>query len=392
VSEQRLVAVEETPPTGRRRLRPPTDEDVRAMEFARRSLASRKGRLRLPEGEVQVGHHDERPASYGISRYDQLFTPRQLLIMGAARAWVAGRDLPRPVKEALDLALSNSLATNNRLCGYATDYGRLSALFSVRGYSLPALAVELNPLHPTGGRGTIAACIARVARAATEDPVRCYTWDTVRKQTTAVELDLTTGGVQASVACRSAATHPAEMSAPDIDICVFDPPYYDYIAYDELSAFYRAWQGRSELAGAPLLPGEGNGAEPFGSYFGRCLKAIMTRLRPDRPLAFTYHATNPDAWDAIGDAIDAADLSVTALWPVRSDAHMGHHSHAGNNEWDLVIVGRRGGETHPCTPPFTVEQWIAQVKPLRVSEADRLNMTLAHQMVAPRFARVRRRR
>ena len=49
----------------------------------------------------------------------------------------------------------------DRLCGYATDYGRLSPLFSVRGYSLPALAVELNPLNLKSGRGTIAACIER---------------------------------------------------------------------------------------------------------------------------------------------------------------------------------------------------------------------------------------
>jgi putative DNA methylase len=390
VAEQRLVAVEETPADGRRRLRQPTRADLEALESARRFLSSRRRRLHLPTGEVQVGHHDDRPASYGITNYEQLFTPRQLLVLGSAWTWVSECDWPKSVTRALEMALSNALATNNRLCGYATDYGRLSALFAVRGYSLPALAVELNPLHPTGGRGTIAACIARIERAAGRGPVRRYTWDPSKQRAVAVDLDLTSTGVDAEVACRSADAFPASETPPDIDLCVFDPPYYDYIAYDELSAFYRAWQEDAHLAGPPLLPGKGNGAEPFGVYLGRCMRAIVARLQAGRPVAFTYHSTNPEAWDAIGEAIDAADLRVTAIWPVRSDGHMGIHSHDGNSEWDLVIVCRRWGETEPREPLFTVDQWIKDVKPLRVSDADRKNMTLAYNMVASRFARLRR--
>jgi putative DNA methylase len=390
VAEQRLVAVEETPTNERRRLRSPAEKDLEALESARRSLANRRERLHLPDGDVQVGHHDDRPVSYGVTRYEQLFTPRQLLVLGSALAWVSDCDWPEPVRRALGMAVSNALATNNRLCGYAIDYGRLSALFSVRGYSLPALAVELNPLHPTGGRGTIAACIARIERAAGRAPVRRYTWDASKQRAMAIDFDFTTADVDTALACRSADEFPPTDTPPNVDICVFDPPYYDYIAYDELSAFYRAWQDGAELAGPPLLPGKGNGAEPFGAYLGRCMQAIVAQLRPGRPIAFTYHSTNRDAWDAIGEAIDAAELRVTAIWPVRSDGHMGHHSHEGNSEWDLVIVCRRHGETEPRMPDFTVDQWIQAVNPLRVSDADRNNMTLAYNMVASRFARLRR--
>lgn len=390
VAKQRLIAVEETPTGGRRRLRPPTGEDLEALESARRSLSGRCKRVHLPSGDVQVGHHDDRPASYGITRYEQLFTPRQILVIGSAWIWLSECDWPKPVTRALEMALSNALATNNRLCGYATDYGRLSALFSVRGYSLPALAVELNPLHLNGGRGTIAACVERIERAAGRAPVRRYTWEPSKQRTVAVDLDVTTAGIHAMLACRSADAFPPPEALPDVDICVFDPPYYDYIAYDELSAFYRSWREDSQLAGPPLLPGKGNGAEPFGAYLGRCMQAIVARLREGRPMAFTYHSTNPDAWDAIGEAIDAANLRVTAIWPVRSDGHMGHHSHDGNSEWDLIIVCRRCSETEPCEPLFTVDRWIEDVKPLRVSSADRNNLTLAYNMVASRFARLRR--
>ena len=196
VAEQRLVAVEETPPDGRRRLRAPTSEDLKAQQRALRSLSSQRKRLHLPTGAVQVGHHDDRPISYGITRYDELFTPRQLLVLGSAWRWISERDWPEPVTFVLEMALSNALATNNRLCGYATDYGRLSALFAVRGYSLPALAVELNPLHPTGGRGTIAACLARVERAAGATRVRRYTWHAAKQRAVPAHLDPHNGGRQ----------------------------------------------------------------------------------------------------------------------------------------------------------------------------------------------------
>lgn len=390
VAEQRLVAVEETPTDGRRRLRSPRPEDLKALELARRVLSRYHGHLHLPDGEVQVSQRDGRPVSYGIMRYEQLFTPRQLLILGAAWSWISERNLPESVARALQMAVSNALATNNRLCGYAADYGRLSALFSVRGYSLPALAVELNPLHPTGGRGTIAACIARIERAAEQTPVRRYTWDIQKQQPVAVNFDIAVAGVDATVACRSADVSPPVNAQPDVDICIFDPPYYDYIAYDELSAFYRAWHNNAQLAGIPLRPGESNDVESFGAYLGRCMQAIVARLRMGRPIAFTYHSTNRDAWDAIGEAIDAADLRVTAIWPVRSDGHMGHHSHEGNCEWDLVVVCRRSEEIEPCKPSFTVDQWVEDVKPLCVSDADQMNMTLAYNVVASRFSRLRR--
>ena len=338
---------------------------------------------------MQVGHHDDRPLSYGITRYEELFTPRQLLVLGSAWRWLSEREWPAPVTRALEMALSNALATNNRLSGYAMDYGRLSALFAVRGYSLPALAVELNPLHPTGGRGTIAACITRIERAAATSRVRRYAWHHRQRRALPVDLDLTTTGVEAALACRSADVVPAQQPGTDSDLCIFDPPYYDYIAYDELSAFYRAWQRDSQLAGPPLLPGKGNGAEPFGRYLGRCMKAIVARVRPGGPIAFTYHSTNPDAWDAIGEAIDAASLRITAVWPVRSDGHMGPHSHDGSSEWDLVMVCRRRAETEPREPQFAVDQWITDVKPLRVSAADRNNMSLARAMAARRFGRLR---
>ena len=165
-----------------------------------------------------------------------LRSPRQLLVLGAAHAWLDQRiDLAPGVNRAVRLALSNALTTNNRLCSYATDYGRLAALFSVRGYSLPVLPVELNPLHESGGRGTIRQCLNRVARSATSS-VRRSVWNVATSNAEARVLELPPAPGAIDLRCASAAdTQPTAT----IDLLVFDPPYYDYIVYDELAELFR---------------------------------------------------------------------------------------------------------------------------------------------------------
>lgn len=136
----------------------------------------------------------------------------------------------------------------------------------------------------------------------------------------------------------------AEISEPrqrDTDICLFDPPYFDYIAYSELSEFYRAWLNQIRLGGKPLLPDKKAPTRSYARTLARCLKSALRRLKYARPLAFTFHSADPAAWEAIGSALDRAQLLITAMWPVRNDAHMGHHAKEANCEWDLVKRSRK---------------------------------------------------
>ncbi len=385
VAPRRLIAVEETRPDSRRELRGPTDTDLVALTRADEQAADTANRM-VPEGQLSLSRRDDRPLSYGIDTPAKLFTNRQLVVLGTAMAWLRDTDLEPGARRALTLALSNCLATNNKLCSYATDYGRLSSLFSVRGYPLPALSVELNPLHQAGGRGTLRGCIERVARSS-DSEVRRHIWSVDLGKPLAQRLTFPTSG-PAEISCTPAETPAA--AAPDdplIDLCLFDPPYFDYIAYSELSEFYRAWLDTGGPSGPPLLPRGEDPAERFGLDLGACLRALLPRLAPGRPLAFTYHSANPQAWSAIGVALDDAKLAVTALWPVRSDGHMGHHSHPGNCEWDLVVVCRPIDDTEPAVLSASADTWERAVAPLSIGAADRTSLSLAIATCAERFAR-----
>jgi len=369
---RRIVAVEVTRAGRRRRLREPTKEDVAIVDLALEMWQVERDALPRPVGDIVRPRHDERPMSYGIRTYEQLFTPRQLLVLGHAFKWVQAQPFSADLLSSLELAISNSLTTNNRLCGYARDYGRLSALFSIRGYSLPSMAIELNPLHPDGGRGTLEACIERMARSAARR-VRRYTWSSRNREVEPIDLTFEPTG-RVVVAQHNAMEQAPGEAVSWADLAVFDPPYFNFIAYEELSQFHRVWLGAPNLMGAPLLPQPGDPVTSFAEGLAKAFEGVLRRLKSGKPLAFTYHSADPNAWKAIGLALDKAQLRVTAIWPVRSDAHMGHHSHPGNCEWDLVLICRPMRDTLPTELSATVSSWVSLVAPLEIEEADRLTV------------------
>lgn len=383
-SPRKVIAVEETCSDAYRRIRKVNAEDLHLTARACAYLSRHRKELSIPTEPLCTDRHDSRPLSYGIRTPEQFFTERQLLVFGTAFRWIETADLSATVRRALRLGVSNALTNNNRLCGYATDYGRLAPLFSVRSYSLPALSVELNPLHRTAGRGTLYRLLARLSDDTTT--VRRHIWSATRRRATPVLTTYTPLRHPDAVECTSATEPPPEI-APRIDICVFDPPYFDYIAYSELSEFYRVWLGRSQLGGRPLMPSKASPVASFSTILSASLRSVLQRLRPGAPIAFTYHAASQDAWTAVGDALGSAGLTVTALWPLRNDGHTGHHTTAGNCEWDVVVVARASSYCEPATMTATVSSWLWDMKPFTTKRIDKKNFGYAIEMAAARFGR-----
>ena len=378
---RRLIAVERTPTGGRRKLVAPGTQDLAAIDLASELLENPPVPLRLPTVEFDAIRRDPRPRSFGIVAVRDLFTPRQLLVLGAAHAWIESQHMSDSAERAIRLALSNALLTNNRLCSYATDYGRLSPLFSIRGYSVPALPVELNPLHSSGGRGTIHQCLNRVLRS-TGTTTRRSTWNVDKNTIEARLFELPRRAPQVDVRCSSAAETPISHS---IDLLVFDPPYYDYIIYDELAEAFRAWNPSHEISGETLQSASSSESGDFGRRFADCLRPAIAARNNRYPVVFTYHSSKSAAWEEIGLALDQLELRITAMWPVRSDGHMGHHSRPGNCEWDVVVVCRPSQETRPTSLPDATAFWKPHFGDLGVGNADLTSFDLAYRMASSRF-------
>ena len=348
---RRLLALEETCDGVPRRFRKPTPSDLSFLGIASQYLEEHIDEIDVPDYEFRRDRVDARPISYGVHDLRQLFTDRQIAVFGHAFRWVKeNTDPDHRVNRALRLALSNALATNNRLCSYARDYGRLAPLFSLRSYALPAMPVELNPFHVSAGRGTLKRNFDRVQRSSAK-LVRRHTWDVASGKVRRFDADYSTGIREVDMECKPAHAIERSLHTPQ-DICVFDPPYFDFIAYSELSEFYRGWWAEHELGGAPLTPDKDDPVGSFGNALAGELKPMVGALHVGSPLAFSYHSAASQAWEAIAVALDDLDLIVTALWPVKTDSHMGLHTDDGNCEWDLIVVCRKRSECEISTLPM----------------------------------------
>ena len=204
------------PATSRtRRIRAPRKTDLLALAEAEEYVVQHKNSLELPNHILATDRIDRRPVSYGLIRVTDLFTARQLALFGTAFSWINSTSTTAEVRCASRLALSNALTTNNRLCSYATDYGRLAPLFSVRSYSLPWLAVELNPLHPTGGRGTLARISRRAARSVTSR-ARRHVWSLEGNKPVAQEFAFPRFTAEPDVRCMSATEPLVDLSPVNV--------------------------------------------------------------------------------------------------------------------------------------------------------------------------------
>ncbi len=127
-------------------------------------------------------------------------------------------------RDALAVAFSDHLTTNNMLCAYAGGWRRLSLLFSVRAYRHIARPVEINPWLQKSGRGTYPNAVRAVVRAsrALKDPREPSPRGFLKRI-----KDAPRGATD--IVCGDA-RRMAHIPTASVDLVLTDPPYFDYIA------------------------------------------------------------------------------------------------------------------------------------------------------------------
>jgi putative DNA methylase len=388
----RLFAVEAiSPPTGTRTVPLAQRRYLTASEMDQRVFAQARGALQqrrshngevawLPLAEIpRTGRADNRLLDYGYRHYTDLFNDRQLLHLSLL-AEAIGR-LRGPERELCALAYSNHLTTNCMQTAYAFGWRRLTPLFSVRAFRHIPRPVELNPWSVGTGRGTYPNALRRVGQA-------------IRYARNPQEL--TSGGFCATPS-RPPAIAPrvlhadarrlAAIPAASVDLVLTDPPYFDNIAYSELSDFFAPWLamlGAIETDGPDARAGDlaatsrqpGNG-ERFGVELGACFVEVNRVLRPAGRLVFTFQHSTSAAWLALAHAVAVARLAPVQVLPLLGDGTVGLHVHEGASIWDAVLVFKKVGEAQYQRRPFLrganhIEAALAHAAAWEARLADRL--------------------
>ena len=335
---QRLMAVVVAPPRSRVYLEPTADIEETAHEARP---------VGLPSGELPKKALGFRIQEYGMTRWSELFTPRQSLSLTTLSnlttdlrerirkdARLAGlQDSGRRLNDGGDdvSAYADALATimalcidkfadyNNTICTWNPTNQNIGHLFTKQSIQMGWDFPEISPL--CGGLSFDSVC-AGVAKAIKTLPA----------------------SVPATAAQQDCATLD---TAHQWSVISTDPPYYDNIGYADLSDFFYVWLRRSlksvypqlfatvstpkteELIASPSRHGSKGNAEAFFlSGMEMAMQRLSNLTHPTFPVTIYYAfkqvetkggGTVSTGWETFLEAVIKAGFTLTGTWPMRTE-------------------------------------------------------------------------
>lgn len=364
VYKRRVVSAKKAGARGdkwERGYRAPRPEDEDAAEVAtllKEKMLEWEALDLAPTESIPDGHKTSEPLRYGMQTWRDMFSPRQL--MGHVLAVEVFRELLTEASTELDdvrraafgylaLTLDTLLNYGTRMCRWDATTLRVRSLFDRHDFAFYTSYAEMAPV--VTGLGFDWA-IEKTTKCI-EELIELTRPDVNVKAATKLGASASLFDSSAfvpppvTVTCRSAdaLTHLADES---VDAVVMDPPYYDNVMYAELSDFFYVWLKRTaghvfpdlftrtltdkqnEAVANPAKFQDQTGArklaardyqERMAAIFAECRRV----LKSDgvMTLMFTHKATG--AWDALTSGLMEAGFTITASWPINTEAEGSLH-------------------------------------------------------------------
>jgi hypothetical protein len=306
---------------------------------------------------------------YGIERWSDFFTPRQLLA-----SIVALEELRRIINEAkselessaaaalnlyLAFALDRMVDYNSRQASWDASRLKIRSTFDKHNYAFKWSFAEFDAAH--------ALCQWAVDNAVIN-----------HKKISALiqrhDTIFSDGSFPSARVLRSSATN---LPVPDasVNAVVTDPPYYDNVMYAECSDFFYVWLKRSlaeewpeftdlvltnkqdEVVANPALfkdvapaaiRGRKNAVrgktaaeladERYEVLLTHAFKEAHRVLKDDGALTVMFTHKRVDAWDTLGAALLAAGFAIQASWPVHTESEHSLHQAKKNAAASTIVL------------------------------------------------------
>ena len=261
---------------------------------------------------------------YGLTRFRDLFTPRQLVTLCTLAAGVRdvhaqmlaadiAEDRAAAVATCLGMALDRVLDVSSSLCHWHNTREQSENTYARQALPMVWDFSEVNPFG--GARGDVRDYVENIA-----------------------EIVETLAHVGAATVARTSATSLPLPNASQ-DAVVTDPPYYDNISYSDLSDFFYVWLKRSigflypDHLGGELTPKRNEAVVAPYRHHGRKDEArafyeqLMAGafaeahrvLKPGAPLVCIYAHKTTLGWATLVDALRAAGFTITEAWPLDTE-------------------------------------------------------------------------
>ncbi len=329
MGEQMVAVITED--KGGKRYRPVEDSDLNAFRAAADIPAERPQELILPEVNAEDADDDVSNSTgirvhlYGMKTWGSLFNPRQLVAM---QTFVAC------LHEALE-AMKQEIEDDEYRTAIGVYLGLWLSRIAQRSSNVGVWHTSRETLEHPFGRQAIP-----------------MTWDYPE----ANPFSESTGGAEGGIDWmlrvilrESSAAIPSQVFLGDAshlpvgrgstDAVVTDPPYFDAIAYGDLSDYFYVWLKRglgnlaSEALVTPLTPkgdeatalkhrhgGDGDRADDhFRRKLAQGLSEAHRAVRPGGVVSIMFAHQSTKAWTALVHAIFEAGLTVDATWPIDTE-------------------------------------------------------------------------
>ena len=313
-----------------------TDRDLLPVTKAKEMLRDRRKRGAdfLPEETLPLMSGVFNAPIYGHTTWASVFTPRQLLSLGAlVRAVRLASESLRfdqsglgpAIIAVLSLGVSKIADISNSLVIWKPSMAQAIHLFTRQAIPMLWDFAETAPL--SGAAGDYATTIGNIVRVLDRE-ANAYP--------------------EGHAQLASATAHP--LPSDSAAAFVTDPPYYNAIPYADLSDFFYVWLRYMlkdvfpDLFAEPLAPKadeicEMAGWDPAryahktGSWFESQMASAMAEgrrvLRPDGIGVVVFAHKSTAGWEAQLQAMISAGWTITASWPI--DTEMGNRLRARNS-------------------------------------------------------------
>lgn len=325
--------------------RPPNDQDLAALTAAETRLKEKwpawEAQGLIPTEKVPEGHKTLEPLRYGMPRWCDMFTPRQLLghltltegLKNLTPEILAelGEARGRAVVTYLQFAIDKGVDYNSRQTLWHAPRGVIAHTFTRHDYSFKWCFGEMIFTGPNSGAawGLSQVIDAYAGIATLLAPVH-------EQLKTGVELPLTI--------LPGDAAHLPQVAAKSVDLVCMDPPYYNNVQYAELSDYFYIWQKRTlkdlypglftrrftdkqkEAVANPARDGSAKGAKvAYERMMGEIFAESRRVLKDDGLLTLMFTHKSQDAWEALIRSLIDSGWIVTSSLPVESEPSQDIH-------------------------------------------------------------------
>ena len=357
----------------------------------------------LPNEAVPDGN-DQRPHTYGIEQWVNMFSPRQRLAHGycvqAFRECVdddarAGRldDERKAAWAYVGIALDKVINRNSVLCIWDHQTNKVVQTFLTHDFSFKwsyaEMAVSCRGLGLEWSIKDMDKCLSAILS---------MTGHTEPVEQAGVSVEAVQAGLTAPPETALTIAPPTRVIRGDardlpldsgsVDCIVFDPPYEENVCYAELSDFFYVWLKRTagyvfpddftdyltekdqEAIASPArfknraTKGKSVKALALADYqekmaeiFTECRRVI----KDDGIVTVMFNHKSTAAWDALTVGLINAGFAVTRTWPVKTEAESSIHIKGRAAARTTILLVCRPREENPFPKPWhQVEELITQ--------------------------------